>query len=184
MNLVNITPVMTSDNSPAPYSCYASSVWGGYPAWKAFDGNDTGSSYWHTSSSYNYGYLVFDFGSPTNVAAFNLYNVAYAGSYDPYSIKVYGSHDGETFELIQTFTKGSAALTKDTIFYFDKQVTYRAYKFDMMTYGSYLAIQELRMFEDTDQTIKWSNTIKDKVLDVIINHELIQKYVISYNEEG
>lgn len=182
MNLVNITPIMTSDNTPAPYSCYASSVWSGYPAWKAFDGDDTYSSYWHVVSGGS-GYLVFDFGSPTSVAAFNLYNVAYAGSYDPYSIKVYGSHDGETFELIQAFTKGSGALTKDSIFYFDKQVTYRTYKFDMITRGSYLAIQELRMFEDTDQTIKISNKIKDKVLKTILNNSLIQKYVIPYAEE-
>lgn len=182
MNLVNITPIMTSDNTPAPYSCYASSVWGGYPAYKAFDGDDAYYSYWHVSNGH-FGYLVFDFSSPTNVAAFNLYNTTYAGSYDPYNIKVYGSHDGKTFELIQEFMNNNSTLTKDDIFYFDKQVTYRAYKFDMITRGYYLAIQELRMFEDTDQTIKISNTIKDKVLKRILNNSLIQKYVISYAEE-
>ena len=179
MNLVNITPIMTSDNTPVPYLCYASSVWEGYPAYKAFDGNNTGTSYWHVSSG-NSGYLVFDFGSPTNVAAFNLYNVIYAGSYDPYNIKVYGSHDGKTFELIQEFINNNSVLTKDDIFYFDKQVTYKAYKFDMITRGSYLAIQELRMFEDTDQTIKMSNIIKNKVLKTILNNSLIQKYTIPY----
>ena len=182
MNLVNITPIMTSDNTPAPYSCYASSVWDGYPAYKAFDGNDTGYNYWHVASG-NSGYLVFDFGSPTNVAAFNLYNVYCSSNYNPYSIKVYGSHDGKTFELIKEFINNNTNLTKDDIFYFDKQVTYRAYKFDMISNYVFLAIQELRMFEDTDQTIKISNTIKDKVLKTILNNSLIQKYVIPYAEE-
>ena len=53
----------------------------------------------------------------------------------------------------------------------------------MITRGYFLAIQELRMFEDTDQTIKISNTIKDKVLKTILNNSLIQKYVIPYAEE-
>ena len=183
MNLVNITPIMTSDNTPAPYSCYASSIWDGFPAYRAFDRDNTGyDSYWHVYDG-NSGYLVFDFGSPTNVAAFNLYNVYHPSSYDPYSIKVYGSHDGKTFKLIKEFINNNSTLTKDDIFYFDKQVTYKAYKFDMISNGQYLAIQELQMFEDTDQTIKISNTIKDKVLKTILNNSLFQKHCIPYEEE-
>lgn len=181
MNLVNITPKMTSDNTPAPYSCYASSVWSGYPAWKAFDGDDTGLSYWHAAQAAGRtGYLVFDFGNKTKVAAFTLYNVSHGNTYNPTVIHVYGSDDGTTFTLIKSFTV-KVALNKNVVFYFDEQVNYRAYKFNMTSGGSYISIQELIMYEDKDQ-VSYSIPIRDKTIETIKNNELFQ-HLVTFSKE-
>lgn len=183
MNLVNITPVMTSNTTPAPYRCYASSTWTGHDAYQAFDNIDTGTSYWHVSTAgRNTGWLVFDFTFIMPIAAFSMYNTYHPSGYDPKTIKVYGSLDGSTFTLIKSFTyTESARLNKDYRFYFDKQVKYRAYKFEVTVTGSYAALQELKMFQDLDQM--YSVSLKEKVLQVIYENNAFQ-HLITYSIES
>lgn len=66
---------MTSNNTPEPLVVSAKSHWGNYLAYKAFDGDTAGLSYWHNASGSNPigQWIALDFGEPKSVNAIRIY---------------------------------------------------------------------------------------------------------------
>jgi hypothetical protein len=95
----SITPVMTSNTTPAPYVVSASSVYSSsYAAWMAFDNND--STTW-TALALT-GWLQIYFGSSVFVNQVSLYHANAINTFTAWNIA--GSNDGTTWTTLLTST--------------------------------------------------------------------------------
>ena len=186
MALVKLNPIMTSNNTPAPYKCWASSEWstGLFPAWKAFDGSTEASSYWHVSGSGNdvrSGYLYFDFGEPILVSNFEIYP-GNEGSYIPAYVTIYGTNEDGTddskFELIQSYSGGAYNPTQ--IFTITAPKKYRVYKIYVAKNSGYnMSVQELTFYIDNE---KYKQSFKDRIKETILGNEYLNN-VVTYDIE-
>lgn len=159
MNLVNITPIMTSDTTPEPYSCSSSTG----NVYKAFDNNSR--TYWSSNAHATSASIIFNFGEITPI-----YCITAVGSNNSSSgadinkIIVYGLNDDNEWILIKELKSNISSTNNSTVhtFYLDEQVTYKSYKFDIITNngtGRYMRLSEIKMYQDTDQ-ITFKNKIK------------------------
>ena len=183
MNLVNVTPVMTSDTTPAPYSCSASSVYSsGKAAWKAFD-NRT-DSHWSSKAHATTSDIILNFGEKTP-----LYCITARGSKDTGSgstinkISIYGRNSNDEWVHIKDLSTTISSSNNTTVhtFYLDKQVSYESYKFTVITNrgnNMYMRLSEIKLYQDTDQLQPPSERVKTLVKETILNHELMQGYAI------
>ena len=145
LNIKN--PIMTSDTTPSGV-CSASTIWSGYDAYKAFDGND--STCWHTAASTTSGWLQYKFTSAVKILM--------AKGYDDQSrftsYKFEGSVDGSTwFDLTETFTTPIGSGEKK--FRFTKNVdNYLYYRLTVNTATTQPSICELKFYgrEDVDES--------------------------------
>lgn len=183
MALINITPKMTSDTTPAPYRCWASSVWSdAYPAYKAFDGDTTGLSYWHNGGTESKeGTLYFDFGKPVTITDFEIYP-GNNGSYKPGIITIYGSiGDGSTteeFEQIQSYSVSDSAYNPTKIFTITNLKAYRTYKIYVFRNDYNMSVQEIVFYQDEERVFK---TLTQKIKEVILNNKYFTDNIVRFN---
>ena len=179
MNLKNITPIMTSHNTPEPYVISTEDYHWKDKIWKLLSGNDY-DAITTINKDVN---VIMDFGAATPLYAFSLYYYAIPiASYFAHTAHVYGSNDGINYTFIKTFTNLRHANGEyNKIFYFDKQVRYRYYKFNIINTGSdRITASTIKFYQDEDQL--YSLRIKDNVLNAIKNHPLY-KYITHFDEE-
>lgn len=160
MNKNNVTPVMTSNNTPAPYKIYASSE--AYPAYRMFDEDD--SNYWHSQGE-AYPWIIIDFGRQQAITGFSIQNNAGGSAiYYPDNFTLSGSNDNINFEDIATYKNQNFNGFGDTKEYtLDKIYSYRYYKITMNQTG-YQALSSIRFYCDT----LTSNIIKSSILTELI----------------
>jgi hypothetical protein len=98
-----VSPILTSNTSPLPYDVTASSeYYGYYPAYRAFDRNLSGSSFWATNGEPN-PFIQIDLGTPTTVSGYSFVSRA-DGEYNqsPRQWVLSGSNDGTTFTSLDS----------------------------------------------------------------------------------
>lgn len=134
MALIDITPVMTSNNAPSPYIVGASSIYSDtFPAWKAFSGTTIDSNdAWLASGTT--GAIILDFGVETSIKAFGIVGRSETSGYSttaPKTFVLYGSNTSSTngFEVLY---KGTNEIlwnsTESRMFRLDNTYSYRYYK--------------------------------------------------------
>ena len=103
----DVTPIMTSNNTPSPYVAYTDNKYGSsWDAWKAFNGtNIDADDAWNTNSNIDRALIQLYFGSKTKVSAI-LINTRYISSSgnNPLKIEVQTSEDGTQFETVNDFS--------------------------------------------------------------------------------
>lgn len=150
MALIDITPVMTSNNTPAPYIVTESSYHLADMGYKIFDRNlsDPIRNFWHSSKGTNQ-WVKIDYFTPIRINAFSL--TAHMTDASPKDYKLQGSLDNTIFNDIYTVTNDTiweAGIPK--LYKLEKEVTYRYYRLTTTTdngYG-YIVIREMNFYQD------------------------------------
>lgn len=154
----DITPVMTSANTPAGYAVTASSTHSSYLPWYAFDSVASGSSdawrVWHSSAGMPQ-WIMLEFPEAVKVSAFSITNRADFGDYDTkgiLSFSLEGSNNGTSFTTLGTYTRtGDFSLT--TIHLVGAPGEYRYYRIYVTQAGyvysgsQYAVVEEIRFYE-------------------------------------
>lgn len=149
--LVNVTPVMTSNTTPAPYvvssSDYNSTT---QYIWNAFnnDGN-TGSNFWHSTTGQGH-WVKIDFGSVIKINAFSIMSYPLITS-APKSFILYGSNDNITYEKIIEFNNEILWSAYEVrLFKLLSSVLFRYYRINFFADNGYNAIvlSELKFWQD------------------------------------
>lgn len=154
----DVTPQMTSQNTPAPYSASASNnASASMSGWKVFDHDKTNTlNAWSTDSWTYAGWVQFDFGAGNEkaIGKYAVTSINHAGAASANSPKNWifqGSQNGSTWVNLDTrnnVTGWLAAETKE--FMFDNSTKYRYYRINVssgQTSNQAICIQELEMME-------------------------------------
>lgn len=110
---VDITPVMTSNTTPAGYVASASSVNGTLAAWQAFDSVDTTTSserIWHSAGGVPQ-WIMMQFPESVQVDMFSIKNRPDTGNAAAKGITAFqlqGSNNGSSFDTLGTYTSDGA----------------------------------------------------------------------------
>lgn len=191
--LVDITPRMTSDTTPAPYKIITSSYYGaGFEGWRAFDGveHTTSDKGWCTtsmSSNQTYEpYIMVDFGDKINLSEIWLGAYGY-NSYHATKVTISYSQDDITFvevgeyNLSYDYNNGNSIYEKIK---FNNVINARFLKIQVDSWynnGSYTGFSEIKIFENKEVNflIKENNnyyTIENnslKQIETEVNEEVI-----------
>lgn len=168
MALIDITPVMTSNNAPVPYVVSSSTFFTGQEPYKAFDGVDNiANNAWVTSSGNTTGWIKLDLSMEMKCNAFSITSRSTGGisgtppvhvgtTETPKSFKLYGSDDDLSYDLILSLENEVLWTPQETRLYnFPFEVTYRYYKIIISAnngYSSYLGIGEIKFYQDDGTT--------------------------------
>lgn len=156
MALTNITPVMTSNTTPSPYTASASSVYSStYDAWKAFnetlvDSNDA----WATATNSATGWIKLDFGTPTKIDAITIVMrniVTETSGVQPKTFILYGSNDDSSFEQIMKIDNQILWNPLESRLYkLPSSAQYRYYRLNITENGggTIIVIGELKFWQD------------------------------------
>jgi hypothetical protein len=187
MALIDITPVMTSNNIPSPYIVSASSIYNAtYDAWKAFDNNTSlESNAWLTANGTNTGWIKLDFSVKTKISAFSVSSHS-GGSINnqfPKTFILYGSNDDIVYDYIKKVDSQilwAYNATKETrMFLLDAPVIYRYYKLVISEnngYSAYVSIGELKFWQDDGATQTITN------LKASMNYCLPRNTTLAFNQ--
>lgn len=157
LELIKISPIMTSDTTPSPYRVTRSSVWSSSSdhAWRVFDGVKTGSEdyTWISAANELNSWICVDLGTKTKITSFKLWLGTDKNKF-PENFTLQGSNDGTNFVNIKSFTNVSSmaqASDGEIEFNLDRIAEYRYYKIYVdtlqITAGStYVKIFEWEMF--------------------------------------
>lgn len=146
------SPGMTSDTTPSPYHVTASSSqasYGSIGAYGCFDNNS--NTFWANDDADDPIWIAFDFGANKAVLGIQMLSRGDQVGQLPYTFKVQGSYDGNTWTDILS-VGDLPADTEGEIrdFMFDDQVDYRHYRIiDMLSRylgGKYIGIAEIRFY--------------------------------------
>lgn len=154
----DITPVMTSANTPAGYAVTASSTHTISQPWMAFDGITSSTSnawrVWHSQPGVPQ-WIMLEFPEAVEVSAFSITNRANFGDYDTkgiLSFSLEGSNNGTSFVTLGTYTRaGDYALT--TVHPVGTPGEYRYYRIYVTQCGyvysgsQYAVVEEIRFYE-------------------------------------
>ena len=156
MELIDVTPIMTSDTTPVPYVVSASSVFNyNYPAWNAFDNKvSMASNDGWVSSSTGSKWIKIDFSKPTYISAYKIITRGATGDTNlPKSWVLDGSNDDAIWENIDVRTSEFQNYTplQEKIFEC-KKVAYRYYRINISEShnNSYVCIGQLRFLCDNE----------------------------------
>ena len=159
----DMTPIMTSNTSPAPYVA-SGNISSKYYPYKAFDGKSVVGGINNIQEGFVTdgicGDIILDMGNKNKISNFilqcNPINISNKNS-QPKDFEIYGSNDGETFELIRAFTNEinwSANAIETRLYSLLNTNNYRYYKFNISNNngGNYTAFSELRYLLAVDTT--------------------------------
>lgn len=162
MALIDITPIMTSNTTPAPYVVSESSVNPNAATtdlgYKAFDKDKSDSVrvFWHSNSGYNQ-WLKIDYGSQIRISAFSI--TAHTVDGAPKDFMLLGSNDDKLYEPIAVIS-GETNWVKlmPNMYKLSKDYTFRYYKLITSAgngYG-YIIIREMNFYQEdgTDNEIQ------------------------------
>ena len=131
MEYVDITPKMTSNNTPTPYVISADSEHGSQQAWKAFNGTAAnGDDAWASQNAASW--LKVDFGCETFIGKFALTAVTGGSSYDPKDFILYGSNNDVDYDqLYKTTNQTNWGGTETREYKLNTAAKYRYYKLEI-----------------------------------------------------
>jgi hypothetical protein len=156
MALINITPKMTSNTSPAPYVASASSEYGiGNSAWVAFDGAMTSGNCWATQPNAIAGWVQIDFSIKTRINAFSIVSRGIDLNQHPKDFSLMGSNDGVNFQTIFTPSpQTNWGVVESRLFELGFSVSFRYYKIDIKTNngGGITVISEIIFWQEDGVT--------------------------------
>lgn len=175
MNLIDITPVMTSDNTPSPYIVTASTYSSSFEPYKAFNKNEEVDSAWKANGVDNY--IQIDCGETKKINTFKLVprKDSTVASGNIKEFELLGSINGSDWNKF--FTGMTESNLNNQTFQF-KEVEYRFFKLNVISNygGSYVCCSELYYLCDQDldtlsQPIKLFKTLKTNLPKQVENNE-------------
>lgn len=156
-------PKMTSNTAPLPYTTKASSVYGSYPAWKAFNNNPTD---WGWFANGRTGWIEIDFGKETPTNQVEIFSAAYNAQVSPKNFKILGSFDGMNFDEIMSITEQvNWEKGKGRTFKYPKK-NYRYYRIDVSLNNggaNYITIDEIIFSIKDSELVKIDHDIAEAV---------------------
>lgn len=193
---------MTSNTAPAPFVVSASSVYNTtYPAWKAFNGTNSGETDSWISLNTVTGWLQINYGSQkrVNKVSITSRNVASTSvSSSPKDFNILGSNDGINFTMLGQFkNEVNWGINETRDFRFINNNYYQYYKIDILSNNglpavsigelifSYESIISQIPNSSVQNFIKYGVDSPIKNLEIIqLNNNYILQDTISENEEG
>ena len=158
MALINITPVMTSNTTPAPYVASASGqIDTNYLPWGAF--TKESEKEWVVNKTS--GWIKLDYGVSTKISAYGiraraLSKTATAPEQAPKSFSLYGSNDDSTYELLSSLSNEVLWTPfEERNYNIGFNVSYRYYKLVIASnngHSSNVGISELNFYQDDGVT--------------------------------
>lgn len=156
-----ITPIMTSNNFPAPYVISASSINANQHAYLAFNGTVNSPSDSWAASTVN-SWLKIDFSKLVIVSKFAITGIDTNSLYNPKDFILYGSNDDVTYYEIHEVVNQTNWKSKEYREYIlDHAVQYRYYKLEITSNNGapYSAISLLHFYSSaTISCIKYEPT--------------------------
>lgn len=141
-SLTNVTPIMTSNTTPAPYVASSSSEFStNNKAYRAFDSSITQPTFLLASGQQT-GYLKLDFGANRLVSNFSLKanssTMSTTTDYMPKDFEIYGSNDDINYTLLHSYSnEQSWAFTEERIYSLGGIFYYRYYRLDILSNNGY-----------------------------------------------
>jgi hypothetical protein len=146
---IDITPIMTGNNSPSPYVTSASSINADQQPYKTFNGKaDSPSDCWAASTVQSW--LKIDFGKGVSVSKFAVTGIHTNTQYNPKDFILYGSNDDVTYVPLYEATNQINWTSKEYREYsLGKTVHYRYFKFDISNNNgaAYSALSLLHFYQ-------------------------------------
>lgn len=184
MNLLDLTPIMTSDTTPAPYAVYASNYdttnSSASLPYRAFNKQSTYT--WTWGAGIRQAWIDFWFNEIVTVDYVKI-ECTSAVTY-PKQILIYGSNDRSTYNLI--YDTGTISNTNYPLLIKIPRSKYKCFRLDCVgvnqtsTYIKH-TINNIYYYQDLDYTNP-SEIIKEAVKNAIKNNTLIQKIVTATEE--
>lgn len=156
VSLIDITPNMTSENTPSPYSVSATSYYSPYYAWKAFSGNVNDS--WTASS--NSSHITFDFSVNTEIDAVILFLATGNNDFGGKTVKIQGSYDNVGY--YDLWQEQNPITGSERIIQFNQRYNYRYYRVDVQGGSNWFAIYSIRFLKinQSDKKLTIHKTLK------------------------
>jgi len=143
----NVTPKMTSNTTPSPFTVTASSSYNStYPPWKAFSHTNVDAyDSWVTANGQTTGWLTIDMGSKVKINTFKITSRNYSDSNQtsPKDFSLLGSNDGIEFATLKVVTNEVTwGMNMSKSYLLNEDVDYRYYKLNITAINgrSYVAI--------------------------------------------
>ena len=147
---IPLIPTMTSNTAPSGYVASASSNAGEYYPYKAFDGNYSESSCWHSASEINGAWLQIKLPSAEKVRCIHLTNRNRNDSVHPIKdFILQGSNDGSIWDDLGTFTNTETEKNVTSTFDVNNSNKYLYYRvYVLSNHGSTaVVINELQLYK-------------------------------------
>lgn len=164
MALIDITPVMTSNTTPAPYVVSVSGIYStGYEGYKAFNGSISGIDSWAIKGQS--GWIKIDFGNTIKINGFSISARESLGnggvSELPKSFILYGSNDDIKYEQILPVSEQVMWVKKEErLFVLSNSINFRYYRITVTSNNGhiYTAIGKIKFWQDDTITPTITNT--------------------------
>lgn len=148
--IVDFTPLMTNDTSPAPNNTSASSVYPGADAWNTFNKNFTDNNGWSTNNQ-NTGTIYINLSSGHILSNYTIYGCVATAVCNraPTAFTIYGSNDSVSWVTLnsQSAQSFTTSLTNYT-YNISNTVSYSRYKIYIWGGAAYTGLQEVILYED------------------------------------
>ncbi|WP_019639008.1 SPRY domain-containing protein [Paenibacillus fonticola] len=146
----NAIPPMTSNIAPSGVASASSIYSSTYDVWKAFDIDDTGTSYWRSANNTVYPvYLEYEFPTPIRIGRYGLIGVT---SVLPKEWTFEGSNDGVSWVILDERTVTLTALVLTT-FDLVKAGLFKKYRLNIRSSGITTGISAFKMYEQSTDIV-------------------------------
>ena len=179
MNLINIIPKMTSNNTPEPYKCIPRRNTHQDIVYHAFDGNKDTILCGYGARGYKIEF-AFEFDDFQFIDALQVITYDNDSYTKPTIIALLGLNpDTKSYEAIISTTN----FDNNTIIYLENRVKYKTFYFQIScgSGNGITYVSEIKLFRDTSKDDKTSKFIKEKTLETILNNKYFNN-TIPFNE--
>lgn len=174
MELIDITPIMTSNTTPTPYFVSASNEYSvSNLVYKVFD-NDKSTDWMGRIISW----LKIDFGQETQIDAFSISGVNDTTA-SPRSFKLYGSNDDiNFFELFSVDGESMWGMNETRHFTLNTSYHYRYYRINVLANNGHTivsGIKQIRLYKNMGIKISHSNASLKQTLPMNTTKNILVK---------
>ncbi|OMD71239.1 discoidin domain-containing protein [Paenibacillus odorifer] len=142
----SLIPIMTSNTTPSGIASASDET--ATPAFRAFDGKSLSNNYWGANAK-TYGWIAYDFKTPTLVARYDLTVILDNPKFPPKDWTFEGSNDGSSWTVLDTQTNQTNWVNNTpNIYNINKSVYYQRYRLNATSNNGAvsLGIGEMRMY--------------------------------------
>ncbi|OMF09838.1 hypothetical protein BK129_03095 [Paenibacillus amylolyticus] len=158
----SLIPIMTSNTAPSGTASASDETL--TPAFRAFDGVATSNRYWAPNAK-TFGWVAYDFNTPTIVARYDLTVILSNPTFAPKSWTFEGSNDGVNWTVLDTQNNQSTWINDTPNIYNLKKISlYQKYRLNMTSNNgaSTVGVGEMRMYGIKHLSMRCFQNISEK----------------------
>lgn len=174
----SLIPIMTTNTTPSGVASASDET--AVPAFRAFDGASISQRYWAPNGK-TYGWVAYDFKTPTLVARYDLMVILSNPTFGPKSWTFEGSNDGVNWTVLDTQNNQSTWINdKPNIYDLNKIGFYQKYRLNITSNNGAVSvgIGELRMYGIRHLSMSFFHNISELTY---VNHGMNEVGNLTFN---